>query len=77
MLDVFRFWTHIIMAYAITVWTCYVLQREYAKVAAMRLLFLASEKRRPDQFTVCETETLKFFCINYLQVSILDLVFKD
>ncbi|XP_016478025.2 hyperosmolality-gated Ca2+ permeable channel 1.2-like [Nicotiana tabacum] len=47
-----RFWTHIIMAYAITVWTCYVLQREYAKVAAMRLLFLASEKRRPDQFTV-------------------------
>lgn len=44
------------MAYASTVWTCYALQREYAKVAAMRLQFLASEKRRPDQFTVCETQ---------------------
>ncbi|XP_016557994.2 calcium permeable stress-gated cation channel 1 [Capsicum annuum] len=47
-----RFWAHIIMTYASTVWTCYVLQREYAKVAAMRLQFLASERRRPDQFTV-------------------------
>jgi len=26
--------------------------KEYGKVAAMRLQFLASEKRRPDQFTV-------------------------
>ncbi|KAH0717060.1 hypothetical protein KY285_013091 [Solanum tuberosum] len=47
-----RFWAHILMAYASTVWTCYVLQKEYAKVADMRLQFLASEKRRPDQFTV-------------------------
>ncbi|VFQ88624.1 unnamed protein product [Cuscuta campestris] len=47
-----RFWTHIVMAYAFTFWTCYVLRAEYAKVAELRLHFLASEKRRPDQFTV-------------------------
>ncbi|XWS12875.1 hypothetical protein CRYUN_Cryun37aG0127900 [Craigia yunnanensis] len=46
------FWTHIVMAYAFTFWTCYVLLKEYEKVASMRLQFLASEKRRPDQFTV-------------------------
>ncbi|XP_044466240.1 CSC1-like protein At3g21620 [Mangifera indica] len=47
-----RFWTHLVMAYAFTFWTCYVLKREYEIVAAMRLHFLASEHRRPDQFTV-------------------------
>nr|XP_024928185.2 calcium permeable stress-gated cation channel 1 isoform X4 [Ziziphus jujuba var. spinosa] len=47
-----RFWTHIVMAYAFTFWTCYVLKREYEIVATMRLHFLASERRRPDQFTV-------------------------
>ncbi|XP_019169582.1 PREDICTED: protein OSCA1 [Ipomoea nil] len=47
-----RFWAHIVMAYAFTFWTCYVLRTEYAKVADMRLHFLASEKRRPDQYTV-------------------------
>uniref|UniRef100_A0A2P2MMJ4 Uncharacterized protein MANES_14G031800 n=1 Tax=Rhizophora mucronata TaxID=61149 RepID=A0A2P2MMJ4_RHIMU len=47
-----RFWTHIVMAYAFTFWTFYILLREYEKVASMRLQFLASEKRRPDQFTV-------------------------
>ncbi|KAJ8761240.1 hypothetical protein K2173_001296 [Erythroxylum novogranatense] len=47
-----RFWTHIVMAYAFTFWTLYVLLKEYEKVASMRLQFLASEKRRPDQFTV-------------------------
>ncbi|KAH9744871.1 CSC1-like protein [Citrus sinensis] len=40
------------MAYVFTFWTCYVLKREYEIVAAMRLHFLASEQRRPDQFTV-------------------------
>lgn len=40
------------MAYAFTVWTCYVLMKEYENVASLRLQFLASEKRRPDQFTV-------------------------
>ncbi|KAK3188447.1 hypothetical protein Dsin_028008 [Dipteronia sinensis] len=47
-----RFWSHIVMAYAFTFWTCYVLRKEYEKVANMRLQFLASAKRRPDQFTV-------------------------
>ncbi|KAJ8764645.1 hypothetical protein K2173_006727 [Erythroxylum novogranatense] len=47
-----RFWTHLVMAYAFTFWTCYVLKSEYETVAAMRLHFLASEQRRPDQFTV-------------------------
>ncbi|KAE9586515.1 putative calcium-dependent channel, 7TM region phosphate [Lupinus albus] len=47
-----RFWGHIVMAYTFTFWTCYVLLREYEKVASMRLQFLAEEKRRPDQFTV-------------------------
>ncbi|CAN1222627.1 Calcium permeable stress-gated cation channel 1 [Linum grandiflorum] len=47
-----RFWAHIVMAYAFTFWTFYILMREYEKVASMRLQFMASEKRRPDQFTV-------------------------
>ncbi|CAM8993026.1 unnamed protein product [Rhodiola kirilowii] len=47
-----RFWTHIIMAYAFTFWTCYMLKKEYGNVTALRLQFLASAKRRPDQFTV-------------------------
>ncbi|XP_065876173.1 CSC1-like protein At3g21620 [Euphorbia lathyris] len=47
-----RFWTHLVMAYAFTLWTCYVLKKEYEIVASMRLHFLASAHRRPDQFTV-------------------------
>ncbi|XP_052203303.1 calcium permeable stress-gated cation channel 1 isoform X3 [Diospyros lotus] len=47
-----RFWAHILMAYVFTLWTCYVLQKEYEIVASMRLHFLASARRRPDQFTV-------------------------
>ncbi|GMH05285.1 hypothetical protein Nepgr_007125 [Nepenthes gracilis] len=47
-----RFWAHIVMAYVFTFWTFYVLLKEYERVAAMRLQFLASERRRPDQFTV-------------------------
>ncbi|BAF18422.1 calcium permeable stress-gated cation channel 1 [Oryza sativa Japonica Group] len=47
-----RFVTHLVMAYAVTFWTCYVLFREYEIITTMRLRFLASEKRRPDQFTV-------------------------
>lgn len=47
-----RFWTHLVMAYLFTFWTCYVLKSEYEIVAKMRLHFLASEQRRPDQFTV-------------------------
>lgn len=47
-----RFWAHIVMEYAVSFWACYILYKEYAKVAAMRLQFMASERRRPDQFTV-------------------------
>ncbi|KAL3509832.1 hypothetical protein ACH5RR_029233 [Cinchona calisaya] len=47
-----RFWTHIVMAYVFTFWTCYVLKREYETITSMRLHFIASEHRRPDQFTV-------------------------
>lgn len=47
-----RFWSHLVMAYAFTFWTCYILMKEYEKIASLRLQFLASEKRRPDQFTV-------------------------
>ncbi|XP_071905775.1 CSC1-like protein At3g21620 [Coffea arabica] len=47
-----RFWTHIVMAYVFTFWTCYVLKREYETITSMRLQFIASEHRRPDQFTV-------------------------
>ncbi|XP_021766840.1 calcium permeable stress-gated cation channel 1-like [Chenopodium quinoa] len=47
-----RFWAHLVVEYAITFWSCYVLYKEYAKVTAMRLQFMAAEKRRPDQFTV-------------------------
>ncbi|KAF9608009.1 hypothetical protein IFM89_004890 [Coptis chinensis] len=47
-----RFWTHIVLAYVFTFWTCYVLHKEYGLVESMRLHFLSSEQRRPDQFTV-------------------------
>ncbi|XP_021303016.1 CSC1-like protein At3g21620 isoform X2 [Sorghum bicolor] len=47
-----RFIAHLSMAYVITFWTCYVLFKEYEIISNMRLRFLASEKRRPDQFTV-------------------------
>lgn len=47
-----RFWAHIVMEYAFTFWACLVLYKEYAKVTSMRLQFIASERRRPDQFTV-------------------------
>lgn len=47
-----RFYTHVVMAYAVTFWTCFSLKKEYETIANMRLHFLQSEKRRPDQFTV-------------------------
>ncbi|KAA8535294.1 hypothetical protein F0562_030297 [Nyssa sinensis] len=47
-----RFWAHVVMAYAFTFWTCYVLVKEYATVTSMRLQVLALERRRPDQFTL-------------------------
>ncbi|KAG2262282.1 hypothetical protein Bca52824_069361 [Brassica carinata] len=47
-----RFWAHLMMEYAFTFWTCYVLLKEYEKIASMRLAFLQSEERRADEFTV-------------------------
>ncbi|CAH8388057.1 unnamed protein product [Eruca vesicaria subsp. sativa] len=47
-----RFWAHLMMEYAFTFWTCYVLWKEYEKIASMRLAFLQAEERRADEFTV-------------------------
>ncbi|KAI3996561.1 hypothetical protein MKX01_009393 [Papaver californicum] len=47
-----KFWAHIGMAYVFTFWVCYILYKEYDRVAFMRLHFLASQSRRVDQFTV-------------------------
>lgn len=40
------------MAYVFSFWTWYKLYMEYKIVTKMRLQFLASESRRPDQYTV-------------------------
>ncbi|KAG9457412.1 hypothetical protein H6P81_001920 [Aristolochia fimbriata] len=72
-----RFWAHVVMSYAFTFWTCYILHNEYKVIASMRLHFLASENRRADQFTVLvrnvppdPDETVSehvehFFCVNH------------
>ncbi|OEL29986.1 CSC1-like protein [Dichanthelium oligosanthes] len=59
-----RFIAHLAMAYVITFWTCYVLLREYQIIANLRLCFLASEKRRPDQFTVWSFNYATLFLFN-------------
>ncbi|GFP79329.1 CSC1-like protein at1g32090 [Phtheirospermum japonicum] len=47
-----KFFVHISMEYLFTFWACYMLYKEYDRVASMRLNFLASQGRRPEQFTV-------------------------
>ncbi|KAJ0970873.1 hypothetical protein J5N97_018832 [Dioscorea zingiberensis] len=47
-----RFWLHLLMEYLFTIWTCFMLYKEYDKVAFMRLHFLAAQHRRVEQFTV-------------------------
>ncbi|XP_074312172.1 CSC1-like protein At4g02900 isoform X2 [Silene latifolia] len=47
-----RFWAHLVVAYASTLWTCCMLYREYKIVTTMRLEFIAGADRRPDQFSV-------------------------
>ena len=47
-----RFWAHLVMSHVCSFWTFYVLYKEYKKIATMRLEFLASECRHPDQFAV-------------------------
>ncbi|KAK4486325.1 hypothetical protein RD792_008996 [Penstemon davidsonii] len=48
----YKFFVHIAMEYLFTFWVCYMLYKEYERVASMRLNFLASKDRRPEQFTV-------------------------
>ncbi|KAK8341557.1 hypothetical protein V6Z12_A08G174700 [Gossypium hirsutum] len=50
--DYFRFFVHIGLEYLFTIWICYMLYKEYDNVATMRLRFLASQRRRAEQFTV-------------------------
>ncbi|KAJ6308410.1 hypothetical protein OIU76_018068 [Salix suchowensis] len=47
-----RFFIHIALEYAFTTWICFMLYKEYDHVASMRLRFLASKRRRAEQFTV-------------------------
>lgn len=72
-----RLAAHIVMAYVFTFWTCYILYKEYKIVTDMRLHFLATQSRRPDQFTVLvrnvppdSDESVSehvehFFCVNH------------
>ncbi|KAL2234626.1 CSC1-like protein At1g32090 isoform X1 [Sesamum indicum] len=48
----YKFLAHISMEYLFTFWACYMLYKEYDRVASMRLNFLASKGRCPEQFTV-------------------------
>lgn len=68
---------HLCMAYVITFWTCFVLQREYKNIGSMRLQFLASEQRRPDQFTVHRnSESLGPLSFSFLDSNVIcDLSF--
>ncbi|KAI6706781.1 hypothetical protein NL676_009743 [Syzygium grande] len=47
-----RFFVHIGLEYLFTLYTCFMLFKEYDIVASMRLRFLASQRRRVEQFTV-------------------------
>ncbi|AES95620.1 putative calcium-dependent channel, 7TM region phosphate [Medicago truncatula] len=47
-----RFFVHIGLEYMLTIWICFLLYKEYDNVALMRLHFLASQRRRVEQFTV-------------------------
>uniref|UniRef100_A0A2P2QPN5 CSC1/OSCA1-like N-terminal transmembrane domain-containing protein n=1 Tax=Rhizophora mucronata TaxID=61149 RepID=A0A2P2QPN5_RHIMU len=49
-----RFFIHIALQYLFTIWTCFMLYKEYDSVASMRLRFLASQQRRAEQFTWSE-----------------------
>lgn len=54
------------MAYVITFWTCFVLKREYKNIGSMRLQFLASDQRRPDQFTVKHKFSITWSILLYI-----------
>lgn len=48
----YRLWTHLVMAYVFTGWTCFILYREYITISTMRLQFQSADRRHPEQFTV-------------------------
>ncbi|KAM7254219.1 hypothetical protein ACFE04_031901 [Oxalis oulophora] len=72
-----RFWAHLCAAYVFNFWTWYIIYKEYKIITTMRLAFLATEKRRPDQFTVLvrnvppdpdesvSEHVQHFFCVNH------------
>lgn len=62
------------MAYVFTFWTCYILYKEYKVVTDMRLHFLASQSRRPDQFTVSFPSTDICFLVNSNMVLIISCI---
>ena len=67
----FRFFIHIALEYAFTIWICFMLYKEYDHVALMRLRFLASKRRHAEQFTVSWTQI--FFTVykrNFCMISI-------
>eukprot|EP00250_Pteridium_aquilinum_P020870 c24973_g1_i1 orf=201-2528(+) len=47
-----RLWAHVTLAYVYTAWVCGVLYMEYKAVMLMRLNFIDTQDRRPEQFTV-------------------------
>ncbi|CAA0812062.1 CSC1-like protein [Striga hermonthica] len=48
----YKFFVHISMEYLFTFWACFLLYKEYGRVASMRLNFLSSQGRCAEQFTV-------------------------
>ncbi|PWA41049.1 early-responsive to dehydration stress protein (ERD4) [Artemisia annua] len=53
-----KFFAHISMMYAFTFWICYMLYKEYDTVSSMRLNFMASKRRRAEQFTLSVLKVL-------------------
>ncbi|EPS71707.1 hypothetical protein M569_03051, partial [Genlisea aurea] len=84
-----RLLAHVLMAYVVTFWTCYVLYREYENVTKKRLQFIASEGRRPEQFTVLvrniprsfdesvSEEVEHFFRVNHPETYLLHQIVYD
>lgn len=79
-MSVFRFFFHIGVEYLFTLWACFMLYREYNTVALMRLQYLASQRRRPEQFTVSENFkylTLMSVFLIHLEFCFLQVVVRN
>ncbi|XP_051142744.1 CSC1-like protein At4g02900 isoform X2 [Andrographis paniculata] len=84
-----RLWAHVIMAYVVSLWTFYVLYKEYQIISTKRLQFLAGAKRRPDQFSVLvrnippdpdesvSEHVEHFFCVNHPDYYLMHQVLYD